>query len=160
MRTGGQPRARSVNDVKTGYSRSISKRQIQILINKVNFLISFIFSPASSTLRFFSAVASSEAIRCRKKFQTKDFFQQVLEVKNSVQPNLCKFFCKIRTCVLNSTANRMDPWFVILLCRMQWTDEHHTLLLQEILATEPFKYKPRTQQRINLWNTVVAHLMM
>ena len=41
---------------------------------------------------------------------------------------------------------------------MQWTDEHHTLLLREILATEPFKYKPRTQQRINLWNTVVAHL--
>ena len=52
----------------------------------------------------------------------------------------------------------MDPWFVILLCRIQWTDEHHALLLREILATEPFKYKPRTQQRINLWNTVVAHL--
>ena len=41
---------------------------------------------------------------------------------------------------------------------MQWTDEQQTLLLREILATEPFKYKPRTQQRAVLWNSVVDHL--
>ena len=41
---------------------------------------------------------------------------------------------------------------------MQWTDEHHTLLLREILATEPFKYKPRTQQRSNVLNSIVDHL--
>ena len=41
---------------------------------------------------------------------------------------------------------------------MQWTDEHHTILLREILATEPFKYKPQTQQHSNLWNSTVDHL--
>ena len=41
---------------------------------------------------------------------------------------------------------------------MQWTDEHHTILLREILATKPFKYKPQTQQHINLWNSIVDHL--
>ena len=48
--------------------------------------------------------------------------------------------------------------FFIVLCRMQWTDEHHTILLREILPTEPFKYKPWIQQRINLWNSIVGHL--
>ena len=33
-----------------------------------------------------------------------------------------------------------------------------TVLLREFLATEPFKYKPRTQQRSNLWNCIVDHL--
>ena len=52
----------------------------------------------------------------------------------------------------------MSESFFIVLCRMQWTDEHHTILLREILATEPFKYKPQTQQHINLWNSIVDHL--
>lgn len=33
-----------------------------------------------------------------------------------------------------------------------------TILLREILAPETFKYKPRTQQRSNLWNSIVDHL--
>ena len=41
---------------------------------------------------------------------------------------------------------------------MQWTDEHHTILFARDLATEPFKYKPRTQQRTYLWNSIVDHL--
>ena len=41
---------------------------------------------------------------------------------------------------------------------MQETDEQHTLLLQEILATEPYKYKARTQQRSNPWNNIVDPL--
>ena len=48
--------------------------------------------------------------------------------------------------------------FLFVYCRMQWTDEHHTVLLREILAAELFKYKPRTQQRSNLWNSIVDHL--
>ena len=37
-------------------------------------------------------------------------------------------------------------------------DWYYTILLREILATEPFKYKPRTQQRGNLWNSIADHL--
>ena len=52
----------------------------------------------------------------RKKFQTKDFFQQVLEqekqylpTSSQVQPNPYKFFCKIRTCLQNLMAKRINP---------------------------------------------------
>ncbi|KAK2554124.1 hypothetical protein P5673_024476 [Acropora cervicornis] len=38
------------------------------------------------------------------------------------------------------------------------TDEHHTVVSQEILATELFKYKPQTQQQSNLWYSIVYHL--
>ena len=53
----------------------------------------------------------------RKKFQTKDFFQQVLEqqkqclpTNSQVQPNPYKFFCKTRTCLQNLTAKRINPF--------------------------------------------------
>lgn len=59
--------------------------------------------------------------------------------------------------MLNSTTRGVNVGFLIL-CRMQWTDEHCTLLLQEILATEPFKHKARTQQRNNLSNNIIDHL--
>lgn len=53
---------------------------------------------------------------------------------------------------------RVNRCFFIVLCRIQWTNKHHTILLREILATETFKYKRRTQQRSNMWNSIVDHL--
>ena len=93
VRTGGKPRARSVNDVKTGDSRFYRKRQIQILINKVNFLISFTFCQHLPALRFFSAVPSSEAITCGYDFQRRIFSNRYLKLKTmfaNKQPSSAK----------------------------------------------------------------------
>ena len=41
---------------------------------------------------------------------------------------------------------------------MEWTNLHDVLLCREILVVEPYKAKPRTSQRGQLWNTIAEHL--
>lgn len=41
---------------------------------------------------------------------------------------------------------------------MEWTEEHDTQLAREVLLSEPFRFKPRTVERGNVWQEIANRL--
>ena len=132
-------------------------RQIEILINKVKWPVLVQFSP-----RFCRGFYSEEInwkTECKVSiFSAGTWSSKWIARSSQVQPNPRNFSSKSRFYLPYSNEKKSESLFFIVLCRIQWTDEHHTILLRDILAIETFKYEPRTQQRSNLWNSIFDHL--
>lgn len=139
-------------------------RQIEILINKVKWpvFVQFSLSYYSFVLLFCRGFYSEEInwkTKCKVSiFSAGTWSTQMVARSSQVQPNPRNFSSKSRFYLPYSNEKKSESLFFIVLCRIQCTDEHHTILLRDILAIETFKYKPRTQQRSNLWNSIFDHL--
>ena len=54
-----------------------------------------------------------------------------------------------------------DLLFLYLVCRgkyFQWTTDRDVIICREVLVSEPYKFKARTSERGQSWESVVQHL--